>query len=291
MIDGKRTDPLDEAWRLMQERLAWVATRQVAFVAGATRWGTAMVERALDAHPEIACKGEGRIVDALLPLIGQAVGHYQRRVAEAAQDSQAAGLPANAPTLDANDATHLARVAFGLMLARYAGTKAVKCIVERTPDQVMALEDLTRLVPSARFIHVVRDGRDEAVAAWTHNLKTKGAVFAQRYPAFAPFAETFARDWAGAIAAARVFGRAHANRFLEIKCEHLIDRPTPTISKMCRFLGVDWRENRLGPCVEAAAQLAADDAAGSWRERFDDAALIAFRRQAGEALKLFDYGD
>ncbi len=275
----------------MQERLAWVATRQIAFVAGATRWGTATVQRALDAHPEIACKGEGRIADALLPLVGQAVGHYQRRVAEAAGDNAAAGLPADAPTLDANDATHLARAALGLLLARYAGTKSVKCIVERTPGEITAFGDLARLVPAARFIHVVRDGRDEAAAAWDHNIKTMGPAFTQRYPAFAPFAEGFARDWAGAIAAARSFGRAHADRFLEIRCEHLIDRPTPTVSKMCRFLGVDWRENRLGACVEAAAQLAADGAAGSWRERFDAAALAAFRRQAGEALKLFDYGD
>ncbi len=282
---------MDEAWRIMQERLAWVASRQVAFVAGATRWGTVMVERALDAHPEIACKGEGRIVDALLPLVGQAVGHYQRRVAETAQDNAAAGLPADAPVLDANDAMHLARVAFGLLLARYAGTKAAKCLVERTPDQVMAFDELERLAPGARFIHVVRDGRDEAVAAWDHNVRTGNEAFAQRYPAFAPFAEAFARNWAEAITRARAFGRAHAERFLEIKCEHLIDRPTPTISKMCRFLGVDWRENRLGACVEAASQFAADAAVGSWRERFDDAALTAFRRQAGEALKLFDYGD
>ncbi len=282
---------MDETWRLMQDRLAWVASRQIAFVAGATRWGTAMVERALDAHPEVACKGEGRIVDALLPLIGQAVGHYQRRVAEAARDNRAAGLPADAPTLDGNDATHLARVALGLVLARYADNRSVKCIVERTPDQVMAFAELDRLVPGARFIHVVRDGRDEAVAAWDRNLGTKGESFSARYPAFAPFAEVFARNWAGAISQARVFGRAHADRFLEIKCEHLVDRPTPTISKLCRFLGVDWRDSRLGPCVEAAAPLAAEGAAGLWRERFDDQALTAFRRQAGEVLKLFEYGD
>jgi len=282
---------VDETWRLMQERLAWVASRRIAFVGGATRWGTVMVERALDAHPDIACKGEGRVVDALLPLIGQAVGHYQRRVAEAAAENHAAGLPADAPGLDGGDAVHLVRVAFGLMLSHYAGTKAVQCIVERTPDHALAFDELDRLFPGARFIHVVRDGRDEAAAAWTHNVKTQGAAFSARYPSFAAFAEVFARNWADAIAAARAFGRGHSDRFLEIKCEHLLDRPTSTISRICRFLGVDWLESRLGASVEAASQLAAEGAAGPWRERFDEPAIQAFRRQAGEVLRLFEYED
>jgi hypothetical protein len=280
---------VDEAWRIMQQRLEWVFSRRIAFIVGATRWGTVVVERALDAHPEVAAKGEGRIAEALLPLIGQAIGHYRRRLAEAKAETERAGLPFSAAQLDATDGMHLARVAFGLALARYTEDKAAKCLVERTPEQVLALPELERLVPGAFFVHVVRDGRDEAVAAWDHNLKTKGETFAARHRTFAGFAETFARSWTNAVATARAFGREHPDRFLEVKCEHMLDRPTPTLSRLCRFLGVDWRESRLASCVEAAAQLAPEGAAGLWRERFDDAAVAAFRRHAGEMLKLFDY--
>lgn len=280
---------MDEAWRIMQQRLEWVFSRRIAFVVGATRWGTAVVERALDAHPEIAAKGEGRIAEALLPLMGQAVGHYRRRLAEAKAEAERAGLPFSAAGLDATDGMHLARVAFGLALARYAGDKAAKCLVERTPEHVLAMPELERLVPGALFVHVVRDGRDEATAAWDHNLKTKGEAFAARHPTFAGFAETFARSWTNAVAKARAFGREHSDRFLEVKCEHMLDRPTPTLSRLCRFLGVDWRESQIAPCVEAATQLGPEGAAGLWRERFDEAASAAFRRHAGEMLKLFDY--
>lgn len=280
---------MDEAWRIMQQRLEWVFARRIAFVVGATRWGTAVVERALDAHPEIAAKGEGRIAETLMPLMGQAVGHYRRRLADAKAESERAGLPFSAAGLDASDGMHLARVAFGLALARYAGDKSAKCLVERTPGQVLALPELERLVPGALFVHVVRDGRDEATATWDHNLKTKGEAFADRHPDFAGFAETFARSWTHAVASARAFGRGHPDRFLEVKCEHMLDRPTPTLSRICRFLGVDWRESQLASCVEAATQLGPEGAAGLWRERFDETAIAAFRRHAGEMLKMFDY--
>jgi len=282
---------VDDAWRMMQQRLDWVFSRRIAFVAGATRWGTALVERALDAHPEVAAKGEGRIAETIVPLMGQAVGLYRRRLEEAKAECERAGLPFTAPALDAGDGLHLARVAFGLALARYAGSKPVKCLVERTPEHAFALAELESLAPGAYYVHVVRDGRDEAVAAWDHGLKTEGDAFARRHRSFAEFAETFAGRWTGAMAAARAFGRAHLDHFIEIKSEHLLDRPTPTLSRLCRFLGVDWRESRIAPCLEAAADFSSDGAGGFWRERFDDAARAAFRRQAGEMLKLFDYAD
>jgi len=282
---------VDDAWRIMQQRLDWVFSRRIAFVMGATRWGTALVERALDAHPEIAAKGEGRIAETILPLMGQAVGHYRRRLEEAKAECERAGLPFTAPALDAGDGLHLARVAFGLALARYAGSKPAKCLVERTPEHALALAELESLAPGAYYVHVVRDGRDEAVAAWDRGLGTEGNAFARRHPSFADFAETFARRWTGAVAAARTFGRAHLDHFIEIKSEHLLDRPTPTLSRLCRFLGVDWRESRIAPCLEAAGDFSPDGAGGFWRERFDAAARAAFRRHAGEMLKLFDYED
>ncbi len=69
----------------------------------------------------------------------------------------------------------------------------------------------------------------------------------------------------------------------------MLDRPTPTLSRICRFLGADWRESRIAPCLEAASQIAPEGLAGLWRERFDEPGLAAFRRQAGEILKMFDY--
>ena len=69
----------------------------------------------------------------------------------------------------------------------------------------------------------------------------------------------------------------------------MLDRTTATLSRLCRFLGVDWREGRIAQCIEAVTQLGPEGAAGLWRERFDETASAAFRRHAGEMLKLFDY--
>ena len=53
------------------ERLARLLDREIVFIVGATRWGTAWVQQCLDAHPEICCKGEGHFTDVLFPMLAK----------------------------------------------------------------------------------------------------------------------------------------------------------------------------------------------------------------------------
>jgi hypothetical protein len=57
-----------------------------------------------------------------------------------------------------------------LLLAQY-DHENVKFIGKNTPDNVLYLPILGRLLPKARFIHVIRDGRDSAVSGWFRNVR------------------------------------------------------------------------------------------------------------------------
>lgn len=85
------------------------------------------------------------------------------------------------------------------------------------------LELLARCVHRARVIHVVRDGRDVS-RSWRKlwcGLETVAGT---------------ARMWARHVAAKRQWGRAHPDRYLEVRYEDLLDDPQGTIARIGEFL-------------------------------------------------------
>jgi hypothetical protein len=281
---------LDETFFQIQERLAWIASRQVVFVVGTTRWGTIWLERALDAHPEVSCRGEGHFVDSLFPLFAKVFDQYNRGVEDLSRRLGEAGYPPSQAGLTRDDVVFLTRAAALLTLSRWTDGKSVKCVAERTPEHVTALAALDRALPGAKFVHVIRDGRDEAIAAWEFNQLSGGKAFAERHPRFESFAEEFARHWTASVGNARRFGRAHSDRYFEVKCERFLDSPTPVLAHVCQFLGVDRREAAVRPCADAAFAAAPIDInAGHWRDHVDKGTLAVLHRHAGELLKLLGY--
>ena len=281
---------MDETFRQFQDRLEWILSRDMVFIVGATRWGTTWVQHALDAHPEIACKGEGHFSDILFPAIGEAFDTYNRRVDGLSRRLEDAGFPPSEAGYTRDEVVFLTRSAVLLTMSRWIGDKAVRVIGEKTPEQVLSIEALGNAFPNAKFIHVVRDGRDEAISAWEFNQLTNARAFADKYPTFERFAEVFAKNWTQSVGMAHGFGRQHPQRYIEVCCEHFLDRPTPTMIELARFLGVDRRDQQVLSCIEAGFVAAPLDVGfGHWRDHFNDAAILAFQRNSGELLKLLEY--
>ena len=89
------------------------------------------------------------------------------------------------------------------MLDRWTEGADVKVIAEKTPEHVVSLDLLARVVPSLKIVHVFRDGRDEAVSAWEFNSGLSRGKFREQYPKFGDFAKTFAGNWSKSITAAQ----------------------------------------------------------------------------------------
>ena len=70
--------------------------KEIVFIIGATRWGTAWLPQCLDAHPEICCKGEGHFTDSLFPLLAGAFDAYNAQSEVVGNRLQNSGLPGNA---------------------------------------------------------------------------------------------------------------------------------------------------------------------------------------------------
>ncbi|MEM6561032.1 MAG: sulfotransferase [Planctomycetota bacterium] len=95
------------------------------------------------------------------------------------------------------------------------------------------IDQLPRLWPWARYIHIVRDPRDVARSCvgmgWAGNV----------YHGIGRWIRV-ERQWAELRAA------VPAGRFLEVRQEELILNPRATQEKVCRFLGVAWSPGLLG---------------------------------------------
>lgn len=274
----------------MQDRIGRVFDKQVFFITGWTMPGTAWIQHALDAHPEVYCKAEGHFADGLYPLLGRSMELFNRQSRRRTARRRAAGIEDAAGGFTHGDLEFILAQAIGLGLGRWAGDAPVRCIGDKTPEHVMFLDLLARVVPGARFVHVVRDGRDEAVSVWDFNRRVNADGFAKQQPTFESYIDTFAKTWSDSVAKARSFGRDNPERFLQIFFEDLLNEPEPVIRDLFRFLRLDEGEKEISLCLEAGAATAPPgEEPGMWRGRFEDKALAAFQRNAGELLKLLGY--
>jgi hypothetical protein len=97
---------------------------------------------------------------------------------------------------------------------------------DKTPAYSDHMDVIQRFIPEARFIHLVRDGRDVA-------LSHKGLWFG---PGSLQEAGAW---WASKIQAARKqIGRL--NYYLEIRYEDLVSCPEPTLRQVCDFIALSW---------------------------------------------------
>ena len=275
-----------------RHRLNQLLDKDIFFIIGWTQAGTHWLQAAIDAHQQVCCRGEGHFANLLSPLLTQAFGHYNQQLRKTNARLRTAGIQGHFHGFDNDDRDLVLATAMGLVFSRWVGDAEVKCIGEKTPEQTPHLNLLAGAAPNARFVHVIRDGRDEAAFAWDVNLRIDQQGFSEKFPRFSGFADSFAKLWANNVGRGRAFGRANPDRYMEVRCENLMSEPEPDLRRLCRFLDVGGGDAQVARCAEAgrAANISAA-VPGLWRHRFDDEALTLFRRQAGEMLKLFEYED
>ncbi len=278
-------------YRQILGALARLYEKDFFFIVGWNRSGTNWLQCALDSHPNAACRGEGHFTDLLFPLVERAFDSYNRGLRRTARRLGAAGGENGCRGLTGRDLGVLQRTAAGLIMGGWGGGGDIRAVGEKTSEHTAAVELLADIAPAAKIIQVIRDGRDEAASAWEFNLRLGGEDFIKKFPNFTVFAEDFAGNWAAATGAARNWGRANKDRYLELRAEDLIGEPEKNVRRAFSFLGLgdggDGGEN-IRRAVEAGRRMPGDGD-GNWRDNSNPEAKAAFSRQAGELLKLLDY--
>src|SRR5262249_22809360 len=145
-------------------------SKQIFFVGGTMKSGTTWLQLLLNAHPRVSCNGEGHFIDFLAPNLKQALDYHRKFIADKNRSIFQELKTGSYPALTEEDAFYIIASCVSLFLIRQSSDKQATAIGERTPDNIDNLEMLDLFFPTAKFIQIVRDGRDCAVSGWFHNL-------------------------------------------------------------------------------------------------------------------------
>jgi len=186
----------------------------------------------LDSHPELAIPGESHFIPELWESVrGQ---HWNRRRARKVLKALRAhprfekwGLSEEDTRGALESATGFADGMRGLYAA-YARAHGKRRYGDKTPDYVDRVSMLAAIFPEARFVHLIRDGRDVALSL----------VDVPFGPDTLPDAAAY---WAAKVRAGRRAGAGLGpDRYLEVRYEALVRQSESSLKDVCRFIGLDF---------------------------------------------------
>jgi hypothetical protein len=159
---------------------------------------------------------------------------------------------------------------------------------DKTPPYIAIVPQLLALYPDARFINLVRDGRDVAISFVDAHFHGR--------PYHADFEWTQALRLAGRWRAA-----PQADRILDVRYEDLARAPEAVVRRICDFLGEAFEPAMLGHCGRmdlvpererwiqgALARPISADAVAAWRKKLT--ALECFCIEASLRADLLRHG-
>jgi hypothetical protein len=267
------------------------------FIAGNDRSGTTMLRLILDRGPDAAVPPESMFLtdfasafDAGEPHDAAAAAELMRRVWEHPKVRlwELGPEPPAVPDglLGADAFRFIAAAPFEAYAARHGKPRWG----DKTPHYVHHVDLLLRLWPRARFVVLVRDGRDVALSL-------------RRMPFGPNNAWAAAQWWARGIRAGVRAAAEHPDAVLTVRYEDLAERPADEVRRVCDFLALRYSDDMLALEHVDPARIVPDQAAwfptlfdgintsavGRWRREMGARDRRIFAALAGDELAQLGY--
>lgn len=283
---GKRTNGNGTAPPPVPEQLPF------PFVVGCRRSGTTLVRAILASHSEVAVAPESRFLTALVPEVSQRFDAV--RMLDALYEHESfARWQLRRPLVERSfrdDPCTTYGDAVRRLYALWAQRQGKARGADKTPDHVLRIPLLAALLPEARIVHVVRDGRDVAASllelGWVESI------------------ERAALHWRHRVLEGRLAaGSLPSVRYHELRYEDLVERPEPTVRALCAAVGLSFEPGMLTYQKAAAEALRTEPfphhnrfvtrplrpGLRDWRRDLPPQALYRFEALASDALAELGY--
>jgi len=277
-------------------------TNPYVFVVGCPRSGTTLLQRMLDAHPRLTVANDTH-------FITRAVKSVLKRDANPPMSSELVDLVLayrrfrrmGLSEAEVRDAAHGCNFysEFVSRLYTLRGRKIGKSLSgEKTPDFCRQMPQLHTLFPKARFVHIIRDGRNTALSAvnWATDSKGPGKWETWREDSIG----TCALWWRWQVSQGlRDGARLPDGTYQEVLYEDLVAEPESRLAYLADFLGLeDAREmaefhagkTRNHPGLSAkSAWLPPTQGLRDWTNQMNRVDLQVFEGVAGGLLQQLGY--
>ena len=234
--------------------------QQPVFLVASVRSGTTLLRLMLDHHPQIAFFHEFPFAIERLPEAGWPDLDEYREYLKGHRIFQESRLEID-PRLDYPELMN--------SFLRQKRDRDGKPIVGATVHT--DFDRLLRIWPDARFIHLLRDGRDVArsrvALGWSGNMYTgvQSWIDAERL-------------WESLV------NRLPADRCINVRYESLVTAPVPTLTRICRFLGVAFHPDMLAYPGDTTYQPPDPRLIGQWRTWIPADAVRLAEARIGDML-------
>ena len=216
---------------------------RIFFVVGRGRSGTTLLSRMLTRNPALEVAPEGFFVMNLVRTYGAGawsptrvdafcrdlVGENRMRTWQLDLSDIRKRLLAALPDLTFARACTEVYVSYAEVTA---GRSGIVRVGDKNPHYGLFADRLIELFPRARFVHIVRDPRDNV-------LSYQGVPFDLAEPA------ALAYRWARYNGELLAVASRHPGSFHRVHYEQLIEQPEATLSGVCEFLGVPFSQAML----------------------------------------------
>jgi hypothetical protein len=271
------------------------------FLVGCPRSGTTLLGRIGNAHPELAVVHETR-------WIPRCFEHREGLTANGVVTPSLAEWLRDARTLRplGMDESEMERligdrdgVPFSTFVTAlfdlYGQKQGKRLVADKSPGYVRYLPTLHGLWPQARFVHIIRDGRDVCLSVLDWR---KGAT---RFPTFDEDPVTTTGVWwEWYVRLGREGGsRLEPSLYHELHYESLVAEPERESARLCEFLEIPYDDSMLRfhegrtrskPGLSTkAAWLPVSGGLRDWRTQMDPADVLRFEAAAGDLLDQVGY--
>ncbi len=198
------------------------------FLVGSPRSGTTILQSLLAAHPEIISFPESKFFHYLLyeEFATKLPSRLETFLRNEIHRPELLNDFDDNQTV-ANKASWFVRILDGLAIEE---NKSIW--LEKTPEHIYFIEDIQRLVPDAKFIHILRDGMDTIASMYeaTRNFTDLwGGVWDL---------EHCIDRWKDAVLTSHKY--INNSRHILVKYEELIDNKNVVLTNICNFLGIEY---------------------------------------------------
>jgi hypothetical protein len=271
-----------------------VLDKQFLFIIGSPRSGTSWLQLMIGAHPSVCTSTEIRLFNGYIAPWLEA---WRVETQFAEEGKSYVGLPVlwEEEEFHAFLKSFLARV-YSSVLSKKPDASH---ILDKHPAYSDYVSEIRLLIPQARFIHVIRDGRDVAVSLFEASRQLS---WFDRHPLHG-----YAPIWRRRVLGAKR-GEEFGDDYLELRYEDLSASPATELARVFGFCGLAANDDLVEQIVEQhtiekmrrSRSTAADGVkvpeghyrqgrVGAWHQKFTPRQRYLFEKLAGDLLEELGY--